>query len=127
VGVRDIGFGNAQEPKLQMEKMKPTLLADPDNNIHRSIPRKLTNDGITYIDNTKGGSISNRQVGMSATDMTNRLVEAGGKITPLGNNKYRIDLNNTQYTFYTRHSNKEVGVHIMYNGKPTHKYTLTGW
>ena len=84
------------------------------------------NDGISinFEKSTIGKSIPNTNVAISAKEMTNNLLTAGGQYVPLEINKYAIDLNNIRYVFYTRSSTGSVGVEIFQNGISIQKYSL---
>jgi hypothetical protein len=73
-----------------------------------------------------GNSIPNKSVDISASQMSDKLIQAGGEKT-LINGGYRIDLNGTRYVFYNRGSTGSAGVSIQINGLTIQKYLLNGW
>ena len=83
-------------------------------------------DGISYENATLGNSIPNKSVDISASQMSDKLIQAGGEKT-LINGGYRIDLNGTRYVFYNRGSTGSAGVSIQINGLTIQKYLLNGW
>lgn len=115
---------NSQEGQLRNTTLKTDqLTSQPNLNINKQ------NDGINikFEKSTWGKSTPNHNVGISAKEMTNNLLNSGGQYVPIDINKYAVDFNNLRYVFYFRNSTGNAGVEIFNNGISIQKYSLLNW